>query len=566
MIPLAAAISSWLRAVALAFAPLMLLVQGTAQSIQGIVVKAGTNEPLAKAVVELHTDQDNPALDGPTLDRATTDDDGRFAFSVVRPGRYRILVARRGYYLRSPGRINVASGQATPEVRLAMNATGAISGRVFDANGQPLGNVQVQAMKATYPAGRRALTLFQTTVTNDLGEYRLFWLPPGRYFVSAGDSPARNPAAFAPVYAFNLSFSSDPAVPDLGLIERQRGESGAPTYFGGTLDEDAATGIDLRAAAEFKGADIMVLPTRAYHVRGTIVDRVTGRPPEYASVRSEMNTARGAPDRADANRDTGAFDVVLSPGKHALRVQSASGTGYILLSVSDTDIDGLTIGVMPDFDIHGRVAIEGPQVDKSALGSLRITLRRDSPFGDPITTTYSNPLPDGSLTVSAAAGDFRFNIAPILNVAPVPPPPKPPALQNAYVKSIRMGDVDALNGSLRLDRATQTPLEIVIGGNPGALNGRVVAPNAASGSDITVVLLPEVRRRTDLYRTTLTEGAGQFQFDRLPPGDYKVFAWEAVDDDAWFDPEFMKMHEDEGVPVRVVEGRTQSVEVNLNRR
>jgi hypothetical protein len=168
--------------------------------------------------------------------------------------------------------------------------------------------------------------------------------------------------------------------------------------------------------------------------------------------------------------------------------------------------------------------------------------------------------------VSAAAGDFRFNIAPILNVAPVPPPPKPPALQNAYVKSIRMGDVDALNGSLRLDRATQTPLEIVIGGNPGALNGRVVAPNAASGSDITVVLLPEVRRRTDLYRTTLTEGAGQFQFDRLPPGDYKVFAWEAVDDDAWFDPEFMKMHEDEGVPVRVVEDRTQSVEVNLNRR
>src|SRR5947207_1903671 len=99
MIALAAAVSSWVSAVALAFAPFMLsllLVQGTGQSIQGIVVKAGTNQPLSKATVELRTDPDNPGLDGDTLDRATTEDDGRFGFSGVRPGRYRILVARRG--------------------------------------------------------------------------------------------------------------------------------------------------------------------------------------------------------------------------------------------------------------------------------------------------------------------------------------------------------------------------------------------------------------------------------------------------------------------------------------
>jgi hypothetical protein len=129
-----------------------------------------------------------------------------------------------------------------------------------------------------------------------------------------------------------------------------------------------------------------------------------------------------------------------------------------------------------------------------------------------------------------------------------------------------MGAVDVLNGSLHLERATDTPLEIVIGTNPGAINGRVAVLNAANASDLTIVLLPNYRRRTDLYRSVLSDAAGQFRFDRLPPGDYKIFAWEDVDEDAWYDPEFMRLHENEGVGVRVVEGRTETVAVNLSRR
>ena len=52
-------------------------------------------------------------------------------------------------------------------------------------DGQPAVNATVQALKATYPDGKRVLKPVQTAITNDLGEYRLFWLPPGSYFVSA---------------------------------------------------------------------------------------------------------------------------------------------------------------------------------------------------------------------------------------------------------------------------------------------------------------------------------------------------------------------------------------------
>src|SRR5262249_25451396 len=151
-------------------------------------------------------------------------------------------------------------------------------------------------------------------------------------------------------------------------------------------------------------------------------------------------------------RETGTFDIVLLPGTHALSAQSASGTGYVILKVADTDIDGVTIVALPDFDVHGRVVVEGRQGENKALESLRISLRRDSPVADPITIAYSNPLPNGSLTLAAAVGDFRVNIAPLLNVEPTPQPARDSSLQNAYVKSIRMGDVDVLNGNLHLER------------------------------------------------------------------------------------------------------------------
>src|SRR5437867_4249532 len=148
--------------------------------LQGIVVKKGSTDPLSKATVEVRRDQENAAI----LDSITTEDDGRFSFGSVAPGRYRLTVTRRGY-TRPPLTITLGAGQPAEDIQLNMALTGAISGRVVDAGGRPMGNVEVKAMKASYPEGRRILTPVQSVLTNDLGEYRLFWLAPGRYYVSA---------------------------------------------------------------------------------------------------------------------------------------------------------------------------------------------------------------------------------------------------------------------------------------------------------------------------------------------------------------------------------------------
>jgi hypothetical protein len=77
------------------------------------------------------------------------------------------------------------------------------------------------------------------------------------------------------------------------------------------------------------------------------------------------------------------------------------------------------------------------------------------------------------------------------------------------------------------------------------------------------VLVPDVRRRTELYRSTTTDVAGRFHFDRIPPGDYKIFSWEEVQDGAWYDPEFLRTVENRGTPIRILEGRTENPRVEV---
>jgi len=191
-----------------------------------------------------------------------------------------------------------------------------------------------------------------------------------------------------------------------------------------------------------------------------------------------------------------------------------------------------------------------------------MALRRDPP---PVTTlerfssSYSVPLADGTFTLRAGAGDYRLTFSPVLGNSSGPPPPA--AWRDAYVKSIRLGNVDVLNGNLHLDRQPDVPLEIVVGTNPGSLEVRVVDDRQQPAPDMSVILVPNARGRTDLYRTGTTDSSGRLRLDRLPPGDYKVFASPASDTTIWYDPDFIRNYENVGRTVRIVEGGTAEVQV-----
>jgi hypothetical protein len=179
------------------------------------------------------------------------------------------------------------------------------------------------------------------------------------------------------------------------------------------------------------------------------------------------------------------------------------------------------------------------------------------------TSPASGVSATGSFTIEhVRPEDQRVYVIPLLN-SPVTPgtPNVPEALQNVYVKSARLGGVDVLNTGLRFNGETDKTLEIVLGTNAGSLTGRVEDDRKQPAASVFVTLIPDIGTarlfRTDMYKTTSTDSNGVFEIKGLPPGDYKVFALEGFEKDAWLDPTFFKPYEDRGISVRVSEGKLQ---------
>jgi hypothetical protein len=224
--------------------------------------------------------------------------------------------------------ITVATGTPSPDVELPMAATGAISGRIYDSEGQPWGNLLVQAMKAAYPQGQRELTAVQSVTTNDLGEYRFFWLPPGRYFISA-IPPQAEPANFGMFrmggfgmtvsngvdnFLFFSSANTDPALSE--NLERefdsQPADRYVPVYFPGVMDEQIP--FPICALIDF-GVGQHRHACCERHRRN--FDGTSGKPPQYASLNMVDDVLPHPAANRASEPDTGAFDITSSGNAHA---------------------------------------------------------------------------------------------------------------------------------------------------------------------------------------------------------------------------------------------------------
>src|SRR5437660_12105327 len=195
--------------------------QAPAASIEGVVIKMTSGEPVAGAKVTLEIAPAGPggpalscaiqSVPGPALcDPKTviTGTDGKFLLTGVVPGSYRLIATHTGGYVPAeygqrsatgPGiPLEVMNGQQATGIELVMSSTASISGRIYDRDGEPLGRAQVQALRSVYRNGHRRMTIVQSVESNDRGEYRLFWLAPGRYYVSARPDIPTRPADLLP--------------------------------------------------------------------------------------------------------------------------------------------------------------------------------------------------------------------------------------------------------------------------------------------------------------------------------------------------------------------------------
>jgi hypothetical protein len=80
---------------------------------------------------------------------------------------------------------------------------------------------------------------------------------------------------------------------------------------------------------------------------------------------------------------------------------------------------------------------------------------------------------------------------------------------------------------------------------------------------ISVVPEGEHQGRQDLYFQLMSDENGKFEYRDLAPGDYKVFAWDSMDQEMMLSAEFQKAFESRGASVSVPPGGNASVQVKM---
>ncbi len=543
---------------------IVLLLQSPATSIQGIVVKSGSGEPLSKAVVEARAEQSGG---GEPL-TVTTSDDGKFIFRNLKPGQYRLTALRAGYASNEYQQTIALTRGQNAEVRFAMTQTASIDGRVFDRKGQPVVGATVRAMKPAWSDGRRTLRTVQSAITNDLGEYRIFWLPPGAYFISA--LPIRSES-----YGGNMLYSGSNRGPELNglgvgsiggrqgpeltgyLAElyqatRKTGESYIPTYYPGTLDEDRATAVRLAPGANTGGVDLVVAPVATHRVRGRMINGVS-KAPMYAQLRKARASSvdecakQVMLDREDCSwepvdPDDGTFDLrSVLPGSYVLYALTNNMSARVAVDVGDADIDNLPIVLYSGVTVRGRI-VPGAK-------DVKVRLTPGSPVRE--KDFAADSAADGSFSLQdVTLGDYSAAIT---------------GIHGGYLKSIRFGNSDVFANGLHLTGDAKDSLEVVLGDNPGKIDGRVLNADGSPVVHATVTLTPvgAGQRRADLYKTIETGASGRFELQDIAPGDYNLLAWEEIENEAWRDPSLIREFENRGKPIHVTEGSSQALDLTV---
>jgi len=202
--------------------------------VAGTVTNALTRSPLPHAQVYIYKSgtarPSNPYITGP---------DGRFSFNLP-AGSYALHAGVRGttgnYGSRndeSPvgSAVIVGPGKDTTNLVFRFFPPASISGKVLDDSGEPVDDALVQLIRTSIVAGVRQTAVFRYTRTNDLGGYRLGWIPGGTgYYVTVTGEPW---------------FTKRAQMPGVTGVAPESAQAYGPVYYPGTSDASQAAAIKI---------------------------------------------------------------------------------------------------------------------------------------------------------------------------------------------------------------------------------------------------------------------------------------------------------------------------------
>ena len=482
---------------------------------------------------------------------------GRYVLTNLDPGVYRVSAFAPGYVEETDPTADPSEPRNLyrpgDSVTLRMTKGGIVTGKVTDAEGEPVIGARVAVVRVRDGAGRLlrqtgpVFSSVRERRTDDRGVYRLYGLPAGTYVVLAG---GRSGAA---------SFAARPSAYD----------SDAPTYYP-SATRDGAAEVQVQAGQEVTDIDIRHRGEQGRVVSGTvagafgasdfgsggasvILKHLSGATAAFAFVFG--NAADGT--RSFTFDGVADGDYEVSATSNSSEKETGSSSAPLRVTVRGADVTGLRLALAPLGSIAGRVSFEPlPAADAKRAEcqnlrapvpqeSLIFTRREDGATPSSPFMGQRESVPDtrGEFTVrNLEAGRYRFTLRllddslfvraitlPAGSGATTTPGAATAASTQPPAAAARVASDLSRNGFGIKAGDRIAGVQISVAAGAGALSGRVAPASEGEGlpEALRLHLIPAERERVEdviRYQETRTRPDGTFSFRNLAPGRYLLIA------------------------------------------
>jgi protocatechuate 3,4-dioxygenase beta subunit len=465
-------------------------------SIEGTVINEVTRDPVRKAQVTMVPGNMPPAV---------TDAEGHFAFRKLPPGTY-VLHAQHpeyplmesGVVAMSPLSVTLTSHENKEGLVMALTPGASVSGRVMDQDGKPVAGCNVQTMQFAPGSPGSRLYGNHTATSDDRGEYRIYGLARGHYYVSVLCGQP------LPV-AHGLVRSG----PDTDPAEQRYGMQ----FYSDSQDPSGASRLMVGAGANVTGIDFHLRTTATVNLRG----RVSGPAdalnlgPHIELVSRDPMLAGIVRYPANVTPRTGAFRIpAVPPGAYLLvasaRDQQNSYQASMPVDIGADPPQTVDVALIPGGTFTGALEIEGDP-PKPAAENLHVRLAPlDAEFSGQGPAAKVEP--DATFVLSGVvAGRWCLRMDNV----------------QAYVKSLSVAGqelhscvfnvVPGMGGTMRVAASTKL----------AQIEGMVNGIELRQADNALVILAPEDPEALET-RTVRTGPDGHFRLAGIVPGRYRLYA------------------------------------------
>lgn len=513
-------------------------------TLEGVVRHAGTGAPVRKATITVISADPRGGAIQPAI--SGTNAEGIFSMKGLEPGQYRLMVQKPGFVRteygasrtrRQGATLTLEKGQSMKGVEVKLTPHSVITGRITDEDGDPVMGAMVMISKYNFWQGKKQLGPAGQAMTNDLGEYRLFGVAPGRYYLS---SQSRNIMG-----NWGVDRSAN----------READQDDVATYYPGTNEIQSALQIEVPPSGAVEGMDIRLRRMPTFRIRGQVsgVDAGVNRGGMIALVKKGEPDSFTGFDRHMSNwrGPDGGFELRgVRPGSYLVRAlyfepPTTQLSGTYAVEVTDADVEGIRILLAPGVEVSGVVRLEG----EGQLNTADLTVSLES---------RTNRFMMGG-NASARVKDGAFSMPNIgldhydVHVRGAP--------QECYLKSMRLADTDVLEHGLDL-KAQISGLEIVLRSGAPQLEGDVADDKGNALSGAAVILRPKSGRIDPLLMKNVTSDQnGHFRITGIVPGEYQLLAFDGVDMAEALDPDLFREHVNRAETVKLEENAKQSRQI-----